>query len=273
MIKAEDLVSKFRYAIDNNWGYIWGTAGKLWTQQDQNNSSRDMTVKYGARWIGHYVADCSGLFRWAFKQLGSDIHHGSNLIFDCDCTKTGTLSNGMNAGQPLAPGTAVFTGTKGDHGHIGLYAGDGKVIEAKGTQAGVVESNVTDKKWTWWGLLKNVEYGDMPKPDPDYRPTLRKGDAGPYVTLAQTELIQRGYDLGSYGADGKFGAQTEKAVKQFQRDWDLKQDGVIGPKTWAMLESTPTKVLYTVTVPGLSLAEAEKLAAQYPGSKMSKEAD
>ena len=125
-------------------------------------------------------------------------------------------------------------------------------------------------KWQYWAIPAGIG-GDIPVPDT--KPTLRKGDAGPYVTLAQTELINRGYDLGGYGADGKFGQKTEDAVKAFQRDWGLVQDGIVGPKTWAMLESTPAKVLYTVTVPHLSMAEADKLTAQYPGAIMTKEGD
>jgi hypothetical protein len=31
------------------------------------------------------------------------------------------------------------------------------VIEAKGTQSGVIISNVTEKKWTYWGELKGVD--------------------------------------------------------------------------------------------------------------------
>ena len=30
-IKAADLVAKFQYALDNKWGYIWGSAGAKWT--------------------------------------------------------------------------------------------------------------------------------------------------------------------------------------------------------------------------------------------------
>jgi uncharacterized membrane protein len=48
---------------------------------------------------------------------------------------------------------------------------------------------------------------------------------------------------------------------------------VIGPKTWAMLESSPVRVLYTVTVPHQALKDAEALVALYPGSTMTKEAD
>ena len=263
-ISAGELVSKFRYALENGWGYIWGTAGIVWTKARQDAASREMTVKYGSKWIGHNVADCSGLFVWAFRQLGGSIYHGSNTIYRSYCSARGKMD-----GRSLRTGTAVFTGTENDHGHIGLYVGDGTVIEAKGTQAGVVTSKVTDKKWTYWGELKDVQYdGD---PEPSGKPTLRKGDSGPYVTLAQTELIQRGYDLGSWGADGKFGAQTEKAVKQFQTDWGLTADGVIGPKTWEMLEETPVKVTYRVTVPNLSLREADELVSKYPGAVMKKE--
>lgn len=165
MIKASDLIAKFQYALDNAWGYIWGKSGQLWTQKDQNAASREMTVKYGSKWIGHIVADCSGLFRWAYKQLGSDIAHGSNLIYDGHCRAKGRLSGGRRTdGQELLPGTAVFTGTDGDHGHIGLYIGGGEVIEAAGTQQGVIKSKVTASKWTYWGELKAVDYEKEDEP-------------------------------------------------------------------------------------------------------------
>ena len=71
-----------------------------------------------------------------------------------------------------------------------------------------------------------------------------------------------------YGADGDFGSATEKAVKQFQRDWNLQQDGVVGPKTWAMLQSTPGKeILYTVTIPHLPAATADEVVNKFGGEK------
>ena len=281
MISASDLVDKFRYALEHDWGYIWGKSGQLWTQQDQNNSSREMTVRYGQKWVGHYVADCSGLFRWAFKQLGSDIHHGSNLIFDCDCTTSGKLKGGKRTdGQELKPGTAIFTGSDGDHGHIGLYVGNGRIIEAKGTQYGVVDSPITEARWTWWGELKNTAYDaeptPAPEPKPGEKPTLRKGDRGEYVTLAQTELIQHGYNCGDTGADGVFGTQTEKAVKRFQQDnvgedgQALTVDGVIGKNTWWALDQTSLP-LYTVTIPHLAKFHADALVANYSGAYMTEE--
>ena len=59
---------------------------------------------------------------------------------------------------------------------------------------------------------------------------------GSDVVLVQQILIKKGYDLGKYGVDGKFGINTEKAVKQFQSEHGLLVDGKVGPMTWAMLE-------------------------------------
>jgi len=47
LISTADLIAKFQYAIDNNWGYIWGQSGALWTQAKQNAATRTQTVQYG----------------------------------------------------------------------------------------------------------------------------------------------------------------------------------------------------------------------------------
>lgn len=274
VISTAALIEKFQYALDNGWGYIWGTDGELWTEKKQNAATRQQTIEYGRKWIGHYVADCSGLFSWAFKQLGGYMYHGSNTMYKSYCTAKGKLSKGKRTdGQELKPGTAVFTGTENKHGHVGLYIGNGWVIEAQGTKNGVIKSKVTLAKWTFWGELKGVDYQNA-EPVPEKLPTLRKGDKGPYVTLAQTNLKQRGYDLGPCGVDGDFGTATEKAVKKFQRDWNLTVDGIIGPVTWQYLLSVPVKdadLKYTVTITGLDLTQAKALINNYPGSTMKEE--
>lgn len=169
VISSADLIAKFQYAIDNKWGYIYGTAGTKWTEKDQKNATRDTTVKYGSKWIGHYVADCSGLFYWAFKQLGGYMYHGSNTMYNSYCVAQGKLSAGKRTdGKGLKPGTAVFVWKEADkkYSHVGLFVGNGKVIEAASTQKGVVTSNVTDSKWSHWGELKGVAYGTVPDPEP-----------------------------------------------------------------------------------------------------------
>jgi peptidoglycan hydrolase-like protein with peptidoglycan-binding domain/endo-alpha-1,4-polygalactosaminidase (GH114 family) len=66
-------------------------------------------------------------------------------------------------------------------------------------------------------------------------PTLRRGDSGEHVERLQTQLNGLGYDCGE--ADGEFGRKTERALKSFQSDNDLVDDGVAGPRTHAALRA------------------------------------
>ena len=66
---------------------------------------------------------------------------------------------------------------------------------------------------------------------------LRRGDRGGSVSDLQQMLIDAGYDVGSSGADGIFGAGTEEAVLQFQSAQGLDADGLAGDNTIAALEA------------------------------------
>jgi hypothetical protein len=296
-MKSSELIAKFQYALDNKWGYIWGTAGVQWTQAKQTQKVNYMVNKYGtgwknnseaksdnyyyaakegSKWIGHMVADCSGLFVWAFKQYGQSIYHGSNSIWNRYCTSKGeiTASGNKQDGSAVKPGSAVFVyrKEKDNRSHIGLYIGGGVVIEAAHTGVGVITSKITDKKWVEWGELTGVTYEGGDEPLPDVKPTLKKGDHGPYVKEAQEALLKKGYDIGRWGADGKFGAATEDAVRRFQRDAGLTADGVIGEDTWKALEKdTPVTILYTVTIPHLTEYQAEALVKQHAGATKTEE--
>ena len=55
------------------------------------------------------------------------------------------------------------------------------------------------------------------------------------VWWAQNALQDLDYDCGWSGADGKFGNDTTNAVKRFQADNGLENDGIIGTDTWHRL--------------------------------------
>lgn len=61
-------------------------------------------------------------------------------------------------------------------------------------------------------------------------PELKKGATGKAVKVWQAIV--------GTAIDGKFGPNTEKKTKAFQKAHKLEQDGVVGKKTWkAGLES------------------------------------
>lgn len=64
-------------------------------------------------------------------------------------------------------------------------------------------------------------------------PKIGLGARGDAVVHAQQQLADRWFDPGPI--DGWFGVKTHAAVTSFQKSAGLKQDGIIGPLTWAAL--------------------------------------
>ena len=65
--------------------------------------------------------------------------------------------------------------------------------------------------------------------------TLKNGSAGTDVRELQEQLVKLGFDVGSCGVDGDYGADTEKAVKLFQKANGLEASGVYDDATHARL--------------------------------------
>jgi cell wall-associated NlpC family hydrolase len=167
MVSAEAFIKQCYIPLNEGWGYIYGTWGSLWTAEKQAKATRDMTVKYGSKWIGKMVTDCSGLLRWALYQLGESIVHHARYQYTDYCRNKGKLINGLREdGSSILPGTAVFLQGKEDKiHHVGVYVGDNTCIEAKGTVYGVVTSELSH--WDHWGELIMVDYSGETPVTPD----------------------------------------------------------------------------------------------------------
>lgn len=61
---------------------------------------------------------------------------------------------------------------------------------------------------------------------------LRQGSRGPSIRTMQQRLKDRGHTI---TVDGDFGSKTHSVVVRFQATHGLKQDGIVGPITWAEL--------------------------------------
>ena len=99
--------------------------------------------------------DCVGLIKgylWSENPNSSPLYSAKQDKdvngMKANCSERGTLET-----MPDIPGVLVFM-----PGHVGVYVGNGKVIEARGHAYGVVETNLVGRGWKEWGKLNWIEY-------------------------------------------------------------------------------------------------------------------
>jgi hypothetical protein len=83
-------------------------------------------------------------------------------------------------------------------------------------------------------------------------PTIRAGSRGACVQQAQTKLGLLGF-MPSTQSDGVFGPFTEQKVREFQAYAGLTADGIVGPQTWARLDSTTVASMSPYGIPPVCL--------------------
>ena len=185
------------------------------------------------------VHDCIGLIKgyiWSKSPTDNDpVYVKSQDKSDGGmyeiCTKKGDIST-----MPEVPGTLVFM-----KGHVGVYIGDGYVVEARGHAFGVVKTKLTGRGWKNWGYCPYVTYESEKTEETkkgDYTMEMRnlkKGCKGEDVKALQILLIGRGYSCGGCGADGDFGSGTYNAVVAYQKAKGLTVDGIAGKNTMGSL--------------------------------------
>lgn len=78
-----------------------------------------------------------------------------------------------------------------------------------------------------------------------------------YNKKIQQALVDKGYDIGSTGVDGKIGPKTDAAIREFQRDQKIKVDGIAGKDTQGLLFSTNNAKAGTVEVEQKNLSDPD----------------
>ncbi len=232
MVTDKQMNAWFQKLYDKKAIYVWGMNGDVITPEtiayaykhchnpNYDKAYYDNKLKEGE---GHIGADCSGSF---YRMSGYDTTaHG----YYTRCIKKGKIST-----MPSKPCMVFFT-KKGTNimGHIGWYLGDGYVIEMRSSKLNCTKSKI-DSRWQYWGIPEFVEYSKSEVCEVELS-ILRKGDKGNEVKTVQRLLKAMGYSIGLSGADGEYGAKTEKAVKKFQTKNNLTADGIVGQKTWEKL--------------------------------------
>lgn len=131
--------------------YVYGAKGDVLTQAQINTWAglypSVFTVNYIAKakkFIGKRCVDCSGLISWitGIQRNSSGYRNSASKVVTIDKLDETMIGWGLWRS-----------------GHIGVYIGNGKLVEAKGINYGTVISNVDDCKFTHVLKLRDIDYG------------------------------------------------------------------------------------------------------------------
>lgn len=141
--------------------YWYGTSGQISTVELYNKKKGQYPSYYTANdfmsQLGQKVHDCMGLiegYMWSPNPDAAAIV-GSNGF--PDYTANGMLEaakdKGLIGSMPEIPGLSVHM-----PGHVGVYIGNGQVIEARGHKYGVVQTPLTGRGWLSWAKIPGIRY-------------------------------------------------------------------------------------------------------------------
>ncbi len=155
-------------ALNENWGYVYGTYGQIITQALIDGKRNQYPAVYAeimsdgqtayvnaADWIGHRGADCVGLIK-AYLWWQSDSLN-PKYTADQDRSANG-MYNAATVKGPIATLPNIHGALVCRDGHIGIYIGNGEVIESRGVEYGVVKTKLSDRHWTSWCLCPYITY-------------------------------------------------------------------------------------------------------------------
>ena len=161
---SADLAIYAANAWNSGWGYVWGTFGQVLTPELLQYKISQYPEGVGdeadfirSHWLNRRTTDCVGLIKgygW-LNTVTMEIQYGSNGMPDVGAD--GMYYNAGRKGSietmPDTPGLAVWKS-----GHIGVYIGNGEVIEAMDTRYGVVKTKLQGRGWTHWLEVPGIKY-------------------------------------------------------------------------------------------------------------------
>lgn len=158
------LVEWANFAYENGWGYVWGSYGNVLTENQleiYKRVSGTHVTNYEeyirSHWLGRRTSDCVGLIKgygWYNPDTGN-IEYGTNGMPDlgANAMHTAATEKGPISTMPEIPGLAVW-----QEGHIGVYIGNGYVIQAANTFDGVIKTKLSYNRWQEWLKVPYINY-------------------------------------------------------------------------------------------------------------------
>jgi hypothetical protein len=157
--------------------------------------------------------DCSELIQWGCGRLGiKPVMPDGSWLQARHCQENELMISLDEA--LLTPGALLFrfssdpfTGDRPTSAHVALSQGNGRTIEARGTDFGVGQFSVVDRGWTHAGLVPGVAYEG-------------EEDAGPKVYLTRSEQQRLKTLLDALEDTHGFGAGFPKRLLPWFRKWE-----------------------------------------------------
>ena len=143
---------------------MWGTFGHVLTESlfeaklaqypDALAGNADFIRQ---TWVGGRTTDCVGLIKgygWLDAETEGIVYNTNGMpdITANEMYHAATVSGTIDT-IPETPGLAVW-----HDGHIGVYIGNGEVVEAMGTRYGVVKTKLEGARWTHWLKIPYISY-------------------------------------------------------------------------------------------------------------------
>lgn len=158
-----ELVEHCKKALADKWGYVWGSWGLVLTDKRLNEKAaqyptvfdKDRLTYIRSHYMGKRVVDCGGLIKSFLWWDGTDPVYTPSSDLAVDTMYERAKEKGAINTIPEIHGLLVW-----HKGHVGVYIGNGKVIEARGTLYGVVETELSKRPFTHWFKHKDISYID-----------------------------------------------------------------------------------------------------------------
>jgi hypothetical protein len=146
------------------------------------------------------------------------------------CTISGSISS-----LPDVAGVLVFM----NH-HVGVYIGNGEVIEARGHAYGVVKTKLVNRAWTHWGYCPYVTYEKNVVINTNHSANINANNSKIDTVVEVQKWLNSNYSSG-LNTDNIYGRKTKAAlVKALQKEVGFTGkdvDGIYGEKTNAAIKN------------------------------------
>lgn len=234
------LVEHAEMAYRERWGYVWGTFGQVLSLAVFNQKKNQYPQGVGnyasfikSNWLNKRSVDCIGLMKSYLWWNNGNVKYTPSQDINANMAYNMAKKKGGIATIPEIPGLCVWR-----RGHIGVYIGNGWVIEAQGTKYGVRKNRLRDRNFTHWMEHPHIQYSTSSTSTPS-TPTVntglvKSGSRGSHVSTLQSNLNKLGLNAGA--SDGIAGSGTVAAMKRFQYRYRLSADGIFGESSFNKLD-------------------------------------